>query len=196
MGQKISPLGFRIGITKKHNSCWFANNKDYSSFLEQDIFIRNYLIKRFKDVAISSIFIKRKLKFISVDIYLIKDGSIFNNNLLNNLTKELSITLSKKFSVFLVSFNIIEVRDANTCSFLVADSIKKQLEKRLPFRKVIKTAIVKCLKAGVKGVKVQISGRLNGAEIARSEWIRQGQVPLHTLRANIDYCSCRARLNI
>lgn len=108
---------------------------------------------------------------------------------------DLSNSLSKKFDSSLASLNIIEVVNVDTCSYLVADSIKKQLEKRLPFRKVIKSAITKSLKAGVKGVKVQISGRLNGAEIARSEWIRQGQVPLHTLRANIDYCSCSAHLN-
>nr|YP_009541134.1 ribosomal protein S3 [Lepocinclis steinii]AYQ93609.1 ribosomal protein S3 [Lepocinclis steinii] len=193
MGQKISPLGFRIGITKKHNSYWFANNRVYSKFLEQDIFIRNFLFSELKDVSVSNIFIKRKLDLISVDVYLIKNGPIFNNNLLNSITRLLSNSLKKNFNSSLVSLNIIEVANVDACSYLVADSIKKQLEKRLPFRKVIKSAIAKSLKAGVKGIKVQISGRLNGAEIARSEWIRQGQVPLHTLRANIDYCSCKAQ---
>lgn len=116
--------------------------------------------------------------------------------MLSSFTKDISAVLSSRFSTSLVSFNVVEVVNADTCSCLVAESIKRQLEKRLPFRKVIKSSISKCLKAGVKGIKVQVSGRLNGAEIARSEWIRQGQVPLHTLRANIDYCSSKALLNI
>lgn len=121
-----------------------------------------------------------------------KGGSIFNNDALSLIMTNLSKKLAKNFTSSLSSLNVIEVVSFDSCSFLVADSIKKQLEKRLPFRKVIKSAIAKCLKSGVKGIKIQISGRLNGAEIARSEWIRQGQVPLHTLRANIDYCSCKA----
>lgn len=150
--------------------------------------------KNLSGVPISRIFIKRKLDFVSIDVYLVKLGNIFSNSVVEDLTKRLSKLLLKNFKCNLSSFNIIEVVDVDTCSALVADSVKGQLEKRLPFRKVIKSAISKCLKAGVKGVKIQVSGRLNGAEIARSEWIRQGQVPLHTLRANIDYCSCRARL--
>lgn len=161
--------------------------------MEQDIFIRSFLLKRLKDLSVSNIYIKRKARFISVDVYLIKDKLVFNSNLLSRITKDLSQYLFNKYHGTLVSFNIIEVLNVDTCSHLVAESIKKQLEKRVPFRKVMKSAIVKCLKSGVKGIKVQISGRLNGAEIARSEWIRQGQVPLHTLKANIDYCSSKAR---
>lgn len=184
----------RLLFIKRHNSCWFADKRKYSEFLEQDIFIRHFISDNFKDISISNIYIKRKLDMISVDVYMVKSGSMFNNNLLNILTKDLSTLLLKNFNSTLVSLNIIEVSNVDTCSYLVAESIKKQLEKRLPFRKVIKSSIAKCLKSGVKGIKVQISGRLNGAEIARSEWIRQGQVPLHTLRANIDYCSCKAHL--
>lgn len=114
---------------------------------------------------------------------------------MSSFTKDMSTVLFTKFNSSLVSFNLIEVVNPDASSCLVADNIKKQLEKRLPFRKVIKSAISKCLKSGIKGVKVQVSGRLNGAEIARSEWIRQGQVPLHTLRANIDYCSSKAHSN-
>nr|YP_009538753.1 ribosomal protein S3 [Lepocinclis ovum]AYQ93740.1 ribosomal protein S3 [Lepocinclis ovum] len=193
MGQKVSPLGFRIGITKDHNSCWFATNKKYSSFLAQDMFIRRYIQKEFNDVSISNIFIKRKLDLVTIDVYLAKTGSLFSNSFLDDFNKNFSKILFNEFKVSLLSLNVVEVKDVDMCSYLVAESIKKQLEKRLPFRKVIKSAVTKSLKAGVKGIKVQISGRLNGAEIARSEWIRQGQVPLHTLKANIDYCSCRAQ---
>lgn len=180
---------------RKHNACWFANNKTYSKLLEEDIFIRKYLTDRLKDLPISNIFIKRKLNTVNIDIYLVKTGFLFTNDSLNLLISDLSKRLYANFSTSLGSLNVIEVVNVDVCSYLVADSIKRQLEKRLPFRKIIKSAISKSLKAGVKGVKIQISGRLNGAEIARSEWIRQGQVPLHTLRANVDYCSCTARLN-
>lgn len=145
-------------------------------------------------VSISRIFIRRKLDLVSIEVYLVKLGNLFNNSIVDDLTKNLSKMLLKNFKCSISFFNVIEVTNVDTCSALVADSVRIQLEKRLPFRKVIKSAISKCLKAGVKGVKIQVSGRLNGAEIARSEWIRQGQVPLHTLRANIDYCNTKARL--
>lgn len=106
----------------------------------------------------------------------------------------MSLILKDKFNVELRSFNFVEILNPDTCASFVADSIKLQLEKRLPFRKIMKDAVVKSIKAGSKGIKIQISGRLNGAEIARSEWIREGRVPLHTLSANIDYCNSRARL--
>lgn len=164
--------------------------------MQQDILIRNFLNKSLTGVSISRIFIKRKLDLVSIEVYLIKLGNLFSNSMVEDLTKKLSKILSKEFKCTVSSFNIIEITNVDTCSALVADSVRLQLEKRLPFRKVIKSAITKCLKSGVKGVKIQISGRLNGAEIARSEWIRQGQVPLHTLRANIDYCNSKALLTL
>ena len=150
--------------------------------------------KNLAGVSVSRIFIKRKLNLVSIEVYLVKLGNIFNNSIVEDLTKKLSKLLLRHFKCTITAFNIVEITNVDTCSALVADSVKSQLEKRLPFRKVIKSAITKCLKSGVKGVKIQVSGRLNGAEIARSEWIRQGQVPLHTLRANIDYCSAKAHV--
>nr|AYQ93436.1 ribosomal protein S3 [Lepocinclis tripteris] len=193
MGQKIHPHGFRLGIYKKHSAFWYADRSTYSKILKQDIFIRKYLKDKINTCFLVSIIINRKLDSIGLTVNIVKNASKFNTELFEQPIRDLSVILKDKFNVELRSFNFVEVLNPDTCASFVADSIKFQLEKRLPFRKIMKDAVVKSIKAGSKGIKIQISGRLNGAEIARSEWIREGRVPLHTLSANIDYCSCRAQ---
>lgn len=194
MGQKVHPLGFRIGITKEHSSIWYSTSKNYFSFLKEDSFIRNFITKNLNDVCISNIIINRKLNFLIVNIYVSKPSFVLgvNGSKLYDLRDNLLKNISLNFAPRDLTINVIEVINPDTNSRVLADFIRQQLEKRLPFRRIIKSAILKAQKAGVKGIKVQIAGRLNGAEIARTEWVREGQVPLHTLKANIDYFNCNA----
>lgn len=196
MGQKVNPLGFRIGISKEHNSFWYSKPNSYSSFIKQDYFIRNYIREKMNGSFFSNIIIKRKFNDISILIYASKTSSFFKDNSIKKLTDELAELLIRKFNSKLVSLNVFEVDNIDSSAPYVAELIKQQLEKRVPFRRVIKNAITKVQESSsnVKGIKIQISGRLNGAEIARTEWVREGQVPLHTLKANIDYSIARARL--
>lgn len=144
------------------------------------------------DSGVARILIKRKSSLLNLIVYLSKPNIIFKDNKFDILTQELSSLLKDKYNSYLNSWNIIEVVNPDACSSLLAEFVKQQLEKRIAFRKVMKAAVLKAQQAGVKGVKIQITGRLNGTEIARTEWIREGRVPLHTLRANIDYCSSNA----
>lgn len=179
-----------------HNTFWYSKVKTYSFFVIEDIFIRDFITKKLLDNFISLIEIRRKTSFLEINIHVAKPSLVMGNNgsRLFDLRKELSEKLSLKFSSREITINVIEVVSPDLNSRLLAESIRQQLEKRIPFRRVMKTAILKAQKAGAKGIKVQISGRLNGAEIARTEWVREGQVPLHTLKANIDYFNHKALL--
>lgn len=181
---------------KSHHSLWFSNKKNYLFLLKEDVFIRNFIINQLSEVFVSLIEIKRKSSFLIVDIHVAKPGIIIGNNgvKLLELQNNLAFNLAKNFSQRNVTINVLEVVSPDLNSRFLSDFIRQQLEKRVPFRRVIKSAIVKAQKAGAKGIKIQISGRLNGAEIARTEWVRDGQVPLHTLKANIDYYNHKARL--
>lgn len=183
-----------FSISKNHASIWYANYKEYVLFIKEDNFVRSFIESKLSDVCISSIEINRKLSSLSVSIFVAKPSLVMgiNSSRLYELRDSLSHELSKQFSTREVVINVFEVLNPDSNSKLLADFIREQLEKRVPFRRAIKSAVVKAQKSGVKGVKVQVSGRLNGAEIARTEWIREGQVPLHTLKANIDYCSFKA----
>jgi small subunit ribosomal protein S3 len=160
------------------------------------VFIRDFIRKTFSECSILSIEIKRRLNFLNIDIHIIKPTNIVgtDGNKLFDIRNKLSKLLVDNFSARDITFNIIEASNPDLNARALADFVRQQLEKRVPFRRVIKAAILKAQKAGAKGIKVQISGRLNGAEIARTEWLREGQVPLHTLRANIDYFDCQARV--
>nr|YP_010700285.1 ribosomal protein S3 [Euglena undulata]WCH63429.1 ribosomal protein S3 [Euglena undulata] len=195
MGQKVHPLGFRIGISIEHSSFWFSKKKNYLSLLKEDVFIRNFITNKLSESFVSLIEIKRKSDFLFIDIHVAKPGSVIGNNgiKLIELQNSLSFSLAKNFSSRTLTINVLEVVSPDLNSRFLADFIRQQLEKRVPFRRVIKSAILKAQKAGAKGIKIQISGRLNGAEIARTEWVRDGQVPLHTLKANIDYYNHKAR---
>nr|QBS14388.1 small subunit ribosomal protein S3 [Vacuolaria virescens] len=197
MGHKTHPIGFRLGIVKNHHSSWFSNFKNYSSILEEDYRIRKELLnflnsRNIKNSGISKILINRNYKYDNIEleihtpfpgIIVGKSGKTLTE--LNNLFLKLFKNEKK------VVINLVEIIEPYIESALVAYSIVEQLEKRVPFKRVVKKIIsLVSSKSQIQGIKVQISGRLNGAEIARSEWLREGRVPLQTLRADIDY-SCK-----
>nr|YP_009396037.1 ribosomal protein S3 [Dasya naccarioides]ARW65223.1 ribosomal protein S3 [Dasya naccarioides] len=192
MGQKTHPTGFRIGITQEHKSSWFTPMKSYSLFIEQDYKIRSYIEKKLSKASISVINIDRKLDQIEISIHTARPGLILGK--VGNGITEIRNELSKKLYVKeKVRINIIEIKEPDKEATLLAEWITQQLEKRIAFRRVLRQAIQRAQKANINGIKIQISGRLNGAEIARKEWIREGRVPLQTLRANIDYSYKRAQ---
>nr|YP_010199438.1 ribosomal protein S3 [Gracilariopsis tenuifrons]AXF36194.1 ribosomal protein S11 [Gracilariopsis tenuifrons]UAD89296.1 ribosomal protein S3 [Gracilariopsis tenuifrons] len=186
MGQKTHPLGFRIGITQKHKSSWFSNMKLYSKLAQEDYIIRNYIENELNNASIALLHIDRKVDQIEVQIHTARPGIILGKmgHGLDNLRKDLQNKLKKNTQI---RINLIEIPDPDKEATLIAEFIAQQLEKRIAFRRAIRQAIQRSQKAKNQGIKIQISGRLNGAEIARSEWIREGRVPLQTLRANIDY---------
>ena len=186
MGQKTHPLGFRIGITQKHRSSWYAKMNSYSKFLHEDYQIRQSIENNVSNASISNIYIKRKIDQIEIDIYTARPGIILGKDGLgtNILREKLQNKLKNNTQI---RVNLVEVKDPDIDATLVAEFIAQQLEKRTAFRRAVRQGIQRSNKTSIGGIKVQISGRLNGAEIARSEWVREGRVPLQTLRANIDY---------
>ena len=195
MGQKVNPLGFRIGITQDHRSHWYAKQSDYSSLLMEDSFIRSYVNQTLGEAGISLVKIQRKSDHLEIDIQAERPGLIIGRNGtgLDTFRQDLNTQLGRKFTPRDIEVNVIEITNPDSHSKLLADFISQQLESRVPFRRVVRNATQRAQKAGVKGIKIQIAGRLNGAEIARSEWARDGRVPLHTLRADIDYATARAQ---
>lgn len=249
MGQKVHPIGFRLGITKKHTSQWFAKTNTYPQLVVEDYFLRKFLVEKFFDAGIESIKIQRKLDQIKIEIHAIRPGVLIgrdrknleqiriileqqvkkyrlkNFNVINNSTfsifqlqsklacskhlfetdSQFSLQTKTQFKTKLdknenldtqlpltihsarISLHIIKLADPNTKANSVADFIVERLEKRKTFRSAMKQAVGRCKRSRVKGLKIQVAGRLNGAEIARTEWVRQGRVPLHTLKADIDY---------
>jgi small subunit ribosomal protein S3 len=164
--------------------------------LQEDVFISKFIYASFSDVCVAKIELKRKNNFIILNIFVPKSTSVVgtDGSRIYDLRNQLSKLLKLNFVERNITMNIVEIINSETNSKVLADFIRQQLERRIPFRRVMKGAIMKAQKAGVKGIKVQLAGRLNGAEIARTEWIREGQVPLHTLRANIDYFNHKALL--
>ena len=193
MGQKTHPLGFRLGITQEHRSAWYANFSDYASLLEEDNKIRTYLNKLAKAASISDIKINRNGSGdqIQLNIETGRPGALVGENGLGieNLLKSIKKFLPTNRRI---TINIIEVEKINLNASLIADLVVKQLEDRVAFRRAIREAMQAAHEDNVSGIKIQVSGRLNGAEIARSEWIREGRVPLQTLRADIDYSNKEA----
>lgn len=193
MGQKTHPLGFRLGITQKHRSSWYANFNDYSDILKEDDVIRTYLNTIAAANSLSKVKIHRNgsNEQIKIDIetgnpgLLIGEKGIGLQNLLANLKRLLPISRQ-------LILNILEIKDVGLDATLLADFVAEQLEKRVAFRRAIRQALQRAKNQSVNGIKIQVSGRLNGAEIARSEWIREGRVPLQTLRADIDYATKEA----
>jgi small subunit ribosomal protein S3 len=184
MGQKVSPIGLRIGINKTWESKWFASNKDFAKFLENDVKIRRFLEKKLKEAAVSSIFIERNSKKTEVIINTAKPGVVIGHGgaEIDKMRKELVKLVDENIQI-----SIMEVRNPDLDAALVAESIARQIENRVSFRVAQKRAIRNTMKAGAKGVKTLVSGRLGGADMARSEGYTEGMVPLHTLRADIDY---------
>nr|QCI05345.1 ribosomal protein S3 [Compsothamnion thuyoides] len=191
MGQKIHPSGFRIGITEDHKSSWFSPMNSYSYLLNQDYQIRSYIIKILNKASISSIIINRKINQIEINIHTAKPGIILGK--MGTGIEIIRNELEKKLKqINKIRINIIEITEPDREAVLLAEWIAQQLEKRIAFRRAIRQAIQRSQKANINGIKIQVSGRLNGAEIARKEWVREGRVPLQTLRANIDYAYKRA----
>lgn len=183
MGQKVNPIGFRLGINKTWDSRWIAG-KEYATYLHQDIEIRKYIMKNMAAAGVSKVIIERPAKKARVNIYTARPGILIGKkgSDIEKLKKRLSNLCKTEVSV-----NIVEVRKPELDSKLVADSIASQLERRVTFRRAMKRAMDTAMRMGAIGIRVNVSGRLGGAEIARMEWSRQGQVPLHTLRSDVDY---------
>jgi len=193
MGQKTHPLGFRLGITQEHRSAWYVNFKHYSTLLEEDDKIRTYLNKFAKLASISNININRNGlgDQIELNIETGRPGILVGDN--GSQIKTLALHI-KKFILDnrQITINVIEVKNINSNASLIADLVVQQLEDRIAFRRAIREALKCAQDHKVNGIKIEVSGRLNGAEMARSEWIREGRVPLQTLRADIDYSTKEA----
>ena len=184
MGQKVNPKGFRLAVRRDWESRWFAGKGDYAEAVNEDYRIREFLNKKLKAASVPRIFIERAGQRIRVKIYTARSGVVIGQkgSALETLKADLAKFLGKDVLV-----DIQEIKKPDLVAYLVAESVALQLERRVSFRRAIKKAISRCMSAGADGVKLQVSGRLGGAEIARTEWQRKGRIPLHTLRENIDY---------
>jgi small subunit ribosomal protein S3 len=190
MGQKINPIGFRLAVTKNWSSRWFANSKDFPVLLQNDIKVRAFLNKKLVNAAVSRIVIERPAKNAKITIYTARPGIVIGKK--GEDIEVLRASLQGLMGIP-VQLNIEEVRKPEIDATLIAQSIAQQLEKRVMFRRAMKRAMQNAMRLGAQGIKIMSSGRLNGIEIARSEWYREGRVPLHTLRADIDYGVARAQ---
>ncbi|RTE87648.1 MULTISPECIES: 30S ribosomal protein S3 [Gammaproteobacteria] len=189
MGQKVHPNGIRLGITKPYNATWYADSSDFADFLESDHQVRLYLNKELKNASVSRIVIERPAKSVRVTIHTARPGVVIGKK--GEDVEKLRQAISKMTGVP-AQVNISEVRKPELDAQLVAENIAGQLERRVMFRRAMKRAVQNAMRLGAKGIKVEVSGRLGGAEIARTEWYREGRVPLHTLRADIDYATAEA----
>ena len=187
MGQKVHPIGFRLGITTEHTSKWYAQGKEYPEFLLKDLMVKEYLKKKLSQASVSKITIERPSKAAEITIHTARPGIVIGKKgedveiLRRKVASMMDINLNN------VKINIEEIRKPEVDAQLVSEGIASQLERRIMYRRAMKRAVQNSMRLGVLGIKVNIAGRLNGAEIARSEWYREGRVPLHTLRAKIDY---------
>ncbi|AWH90299.1 30S ribosomal protein S3 [Buchnera aphidicola (Melanaphis sacchari)] len=184
MGQKVHPNGMRLGIIKKWNSIWFSNTKDFANQLDSDYKVRQFLMKELIKASVARIVIERPAKSIRVTIYTSRPGIVIGKK--GEDVEKLRNIIAKITGVP-AQINISEVRKPELNAKLVSDSICAQLERRVMFRRAMKRSVQNAMRQGAKGIKIEVSGRLGGAEIARREWYREGRVPLHTLRADIDY---------
>lgn len=190
MGQKINPTGFRLAVSRNWASRWYASNRDFAGMLAEDIKVRDYLKTKLKNASVSRVLIERPAKNARITIFSARPGVVIGKkgedieNLKRDLGKQLGVP---------VAVNIEEVRKPEIDAKLIADSITQQLEKRIMFRRAMKRAMQNAMRLGALGIKIMSAGRLNGIEIARTEWYREGRVPLHTLRADIDYGTSEAK---
>ena len=184
MGQKMHPHGLRVGVISDWNSKWYADSKNYADYLVEDHKIREYVKKKLFVSGISKVEIERTAKFVKVNVYTAKPGVVIGKggSLAESLKQELSKMINKE-----VNLNIVEVKDVDTNAQLVAENIANQLERRISFRRAMKQCMQKAMKAGALGIKTSVSGRLGGADMARTEFYKEGTIPLQTLRADIDY---------
>lgn len=185
MGQKIHPVGFRLGVNKNWSSRWYANTKNFAVMLNEDLKVRDYLKKRLAHASVGKVIIERPAKDARITIHSARPGVVIGKK--GEDIEMLKADLRKLLGVQMVHVNIEEIRKPEVDAQLIADSIAQQLEKRIMFRRAMKRAMQNAMRLGAQGIKIMSAGRLNGIEIARTEWYREGRVPLHTLRADIDY---------
>jgi small subunit ribosomal protein S3 len=193
MGQKVNPLGIRLGITREWSSRWFAGREQFAQQLHTDFQVRGFLRKKLAEASVSRVQIERAAKKVNITIQTARPGIVIGKKGedIEKLRAETAALLG--MSVGDVRLNIAEIRKPELDAQLVADSIAQQIEKRVMFRRAMKRAVMSTMRSGALGVKVRVSGRLNGAEIARTEWYREGRIPLHTFRADIDYGLAEAK---
>ncbi|MDH3513326.1 MAG: 30S ribosomal protein S3 [Gammaproteobacteria bacterium] len=187
MGQKVHPTGFRLGIATDWTSKWYADRRQFAEFLEEDLKIREFLKTRLAQAGVSRIQISRPAKSIAVTIHTARPGIIIGKK--GEDIERLRIEVAQQVAAHInnVKINIEEIRKPELDAQLVAESIASQLERRVMFRRAMRRSVTNAMRIGAEGIKINVSGRLNGAEIARNEWYREGRVPLHTLRADVDY---------
>lgn len=192
MGQKIHPIGFRLGITQEHRSRWYADSDRYPELLQEDYRIRTFINKQLANAGIAEVRIERKADQVELQIRTARPGVVVGKGGqgIEELRKQLRQMLPSNRTI---KVNVVEVNRVDAEASLLAEYITQQLERRVAFRRAVRQAIQRAQRAGIEGIKVQVAGRLNGAEIARTEWTREGRVPLHTLRADIDYAYRTAR---
>ncbi len=193
MGQKVHPIGIRLGITKEWSSKWYADSQTYSDYVYQDQQIREFLKKKLKDAFVSRIQIDRPAKRAGITIHTARPGIVIGKK--GEDIERLRVEVAKLLNMALndVRLNISEIRKPELDAQLVAEGVAQQLERRVQFRRAMRRAVTNTMRIGAEGIKVKVSGRMNGAEIARSEWYREGRVPLHTFRADIDYGLAEAK---
>ena len=192
MGQKIHPTGFRLGITQEHRSRWFGDTKRYPELLQEDYKIRRFVEKNLSSAGISQVRIERKAEQIDLEVRTARPGVVVGRGGTGIESLRTGLQEALGGSDRQIRINVVEVARVDADAALIAEYIAQQLERRVSFRRVVRQAIQRAQRAGIEGIRVQVSGRLNGAEIARPEWTREGRVPLHTLRADIDYAYCTA----
>jgi|TARA_A200000159_G_C7183685_1_gene280684 small subunit ribosomal protein S3 len=189
MGQKVHPTGIRLGVVKDHNSVWYADSKTYAQNLINDLEVREYILKKLDAASVSRVKIERPAQTARITIFTARPGIVIGKKGedVDGLRKDLSAKMGVP-----VHINIEEIRKPDVDARLVAQNVAQQLERRVMFRRAMKRVVQNAMRQGAQGIKVQVGGRLGGAEIARSEWYREGRVPLHTLRADIDYATYEA----
>ena len=189
MGQKVHPTGIRLGVVKDHNSVWYADSKTYAKNLINDIEVREYGLKKLDSASVSRVKIERPAQTARITIFTARPGIVIGKKGedVDGLRKDLSARMGVP-----VHINIEEIRKPDVDARLVAQNVAQQLERRVMFRRAMKRVVQNAMRQGAQGIKVQVGGRLGGAEIARTEWYREGRVPLHTLRADIDYATYEA----
>jgi small subunit ribosomal protein S3 len=192
MGQKVNPIGIRLGITRDWTSKWYADSRTFSKYVESDFRIREFLMKKLKEASVGKIHIERPARKANITIHTARPGVVIGKKGEDIESLRVQVAKLAKLSLSDVRINIAEIRKPELDARLVAEGIAQQLERRVMFRRAMKRAVTNTMRLGAQGIKVMVAGRLNGGEIARSEWYREGRVPLHTFRADMDYALAEA----
>ena len=192
MGQKVHPIGFRLGVSTEHTSKWYAEGKEYPEFLLKDLMVKDFLKKKLSQASVSKITIERPSKAAEITIHTARPGIVIGKKGEDVEILRKKVASMMDLNLNSVKINIEEIRKPEINATLVAENIAQQLERRVGFRKAMKRAVQSAMRLGAKGIRINCGGRLGGAEIARTEWYREGRVPLHTLRADVDYGTAEA----